>query len=90
MAAADDLHRLNQRNARGQHRGQLTAEYGDIARRDLGCAREQALALFANPRWNDALAAQVGTNGGLVHGHALAFDFLAAPVRAFPDERRLH
>src|SRR2546430_4538359 len=32
VAGADDLERLHQRNARGEHGGELAAEDGDIAR----------------------------------------------------------
>jgi hypothetical protein len=38
VAVADDFEGLYERDARSQHRGELAAEYGDIARGDLGSA----------------------------------------------------
>src|SRR5207247_11012770 len=56
IAGADDLEPLHQRNARGEHRGQLAAEDGDIARVDLAaCA---ALTLLADSRGRHALTAE--------------------------------
>jgi hypothetical protein len=86
VAAADDFERLHQRNAGCQHRGELAAENRYITGGYLALALEQARALFPDPARDNALAAQIGADGGFVRRHALAFDLVALAVRAFPKE----
>ena len=64
VAVADDLERLHQRNAGGQHGGELAAEHRDVSGLTLPPLR--ALALLADSRRRDALAAQFRAQG-LLH-----------------------
>src|SRR5256885_14402577 len=84
IAGADDLEPLHQRNARGEHRGQLAAEDRDIARIDP--AARAALTLLADARGRHALTAQLGAQGLLIGREALALDARAALVLALPRE----
>src|SRR5205807_7690314 len=85
MPVADDLERLHERDARGEHGGELAAEYRDVA--GGGFATRADLALPADPRRRHALTAQLGTQGRLVGREALALDARAALVLALPGER---
>src|SRR6266436_7817809 len=84
MAVADNFERLHQRNARGQHGGQLAAEDRDIARIDP--AARAALTLLADARGRDALTAQLRAQSLLIGREALALDARAALVLALPGE----
>src|SRR2546421_2742200 len=84
IAVADDLERLHQRNARGEHGGELAGEDRDIARVDP--AARVALTLLADARGRHALAAQLGAQSLLVGREALALDARAALVLALPGE----
>ena len=84
VAGADDVEGLHQRDARGQHGGQLAAENRDVAGIDLAAANARGLLLDLAGR--DALAAQLGAQRLLVLGQGLALDELAALVLAFPEE----
>src|SRR2546423_3924956 len=84
IAVADDLERLHQRNARGEHGGELAAEDRNIARIDL--APRAALTLLADARGRDTLAAQLRAQSLLVGREALALDARAALVLALPGE----
>src|SRR2546430_713926 len=56
IAVTDDLERLHQRNARGEHGGELAGEDRDIARIDP--AARLALTLLTDARGRHALTAQ--------------------------------
>src|ERR1700738_2349175 len=87
IAVGDDLESLHQRNARGQHGGELAAEERDIARMDL--AARAALALLADARRRHALTAQFRAQGLLIGREALALDAGTARVLALPGERNV-
>src|SRR5213082_548992 len=84
IAVADDLERLHQRNARGEHGGELAAENRDIAGIDLAAC--PPLTLLADARGRHALAAQLGAQSLLIGREALALDARAALVLALPRE----
>src|SRR5712671_858947 len=84
IAVADDLEGLHQRNARGEHGGELTGEDRDIARIDP--AARVALTLLADARGRHALTAQFRAQTLLVGREALALDPRAALVLALPGE----
>src|SRR5882762_4405477 len=84
MAVADNLERLYQRNARGQHGGELAAEDRDIARIDP--AARAALTLLADARGRHALPAKFCAQSLLIGREALALDARAALVLALPGE----
>src|SRR5437016_1791804 len=84
IAVADDLERLHQRNARGEHGGELAGEDRDVAGIDL--AARPALTLLADARGRHALATQLGAQSLLVGREALALDAGAALVLALPGE----
>src|SRR6201999_1882538 len=85
VAAADDLECLNQRDARGEHGRQLTAEHRNIFRFDL-TARLECRRLLLDPGGDDALAPQIGLEGLLVGRNTASLEFLALLVHAFPLE----
>src|SRR2546429_8801066 len=85
IAVADDLERLHQRDARGEHGGELAGEDRDIARIDP--AARLALTLLADARRRHTLAAQLGAQSLLIGREALALDARAALVLALPGER---
>src|SRR6267154_810922 len=84
MAVAHDLEGLHQRNARGEHSGELAGEYRDIARIDP--AAGMALTLLADARGRHALTAQLRAQTLLVGREAPALDAGAALVLALPGE----
>src|SRR5256886_17344059 len=79
IAVADDLERLHQRNARGEHGGELAGEDRDIA--GIDPAARVALTLLADARGRYALAAQLGAQSLLVRRGGPAPYARAAPVR---------
>src|SRR4051812_17816654 len=85
IAVADDLECLHHGDAGREHRGELTAEYRDIARVDFAAPAE-SLRLFADPRRRDSLPTQLGAQGRLIGSEALTFDARAALILAFPGE----
>src|SRR5882762_4226691 len=84
IAVADDLECLHQRNARGEHSGELAGEDRDIARIDP--AARVALTLLADARGRHALAAQLCAQTLLIGREAPALDAGAALVLALPGE----
>src|SRR6202030_3814020 len=84
IAVGDDLESMHQRNARGQHGGELAAEDRDIARIDL--AARAALTLLADARGRHALPAKFCAQSLLIGREALALDARAALVLALPGE----
>src|SRR2546421_8110753 len=82
IAVADDLERLHQRNARGEHGGELAGEDRDIA--GIEPAAPVALTPLADSRRGYALAAQLGAQSLLVGREALAPAARAALVLALP------
>src|SRR6266480_5265178 len=84
IAGADDLERLHQRNARGEHGGELAGENRDIARVDP--AARVSLTLLADARGRHALTAQLGAQSLLVGREALALYARAALILALPGE----
>src|SRR6185312_1910356 len=84
-AVADDLERLNQRDAGCQHGCQLTGEHCDVFGLDLAAAHGGAL--LANARWRDALASQLDPQRLLVGSEAAPLDAGAALVATFPGKR---
>src|SRR5438874_2110318 len=84
IAGADDLECLHQRNARGEHGGELAGEDRDIAGVDP--AARVALTLLADSRRRYALAAQLGAQSLLIGREALALDARAPLVLALPGE----
>src|SRR5436305_696206 len=84
IAGADDLERLHQRNARGEHGGELAGENRDIARVDP--AARVSLTLLSDARGRHALTAQLGAQSLLVGREALALDARAALILALPGE----
>src|SRR5436853_7662333 len=84
IAVADDLEPLHQRNARGEHGGELTGEDRDIARIDP--AARVALTLLTDARGRHALTAQFRAQTLLVGREALALDPSAALVLAVPGD----
>src|SRR6266403_3803783 len=84
IAVADDLECLYQRNARGEHGGELAGEDRDIARIDP--AARTSLTLLADARGRHALTAQLRAQTLLVGREALALDARAALVLALPGE----
>src|SRR5205085_7336257 len=84
IAVADDLERLHQRNARGEHGGELAGEDRDIA--GIDPAARLGLTLLADARGRHTLAAQLGAQSLLVGREALALDARAALVLALPGE----
>ena len=71
MAGADDVERLHERDAGLHHGGELAREDGDVRSRDSALLAEQH-ALLAHARRHDALAAQLGADGGLARRNDLA------------------
>src|SRR5712671_2775587 len=84
MAIADDLERLHERNARGEHGGELAGEDRDIACIDP--AARAALTLLADARGRHALTAQLRAQTLLIGREAPTLDAGAALVLALPGE----
>src|SRR5262249_36600101 len=85
MPVADDFERLHQRNAGGEHGGELAAEDRDVFRLDLAAALEER-ALLADLDRDDSLAAQVGAQSLLTGGETSPLELVALLVLAHPVE----
>src|SRR2546430_17408486 len=79
IAVADDLERLHQRNARGEHGGELAGEERDIA--GIDPAARVALTLLPDARGRYAPAAPLRAPSLLVRRGGPAPYARAAPVR---------
>src|SRR5688572_9769184 len=88
VADADDLEGLDQRNARGEHGRELTAEERDVPGRDLAAAAEHR-TLLAELGRDDVLPPQVRARGLFVHREDLPADLVAPLVLAYPGEWRV-
>ena len=87
MASGDDLQALHQRNAGGEHGGDLTGDDGDIHRLDPGAALgEQPLSLLADLGDIDALLAQLRLDGIDAVGLQLARHLLSLAIEPVPAE----